>query len=127
NLVFLFLIQHRNVLMTSGNSNDGSEMVKSREVVVVGTRPSRAKALEVLCRSFAAPADYEAFFSRTSCGRLRDTTTSRVTTHSLTPLSEGISYITSSITSSRIARRPRARDVRRLLPLPRHSHATHRL
>ena len=36
-----------------------------------------------------------------------------MTTHSLTPVSDGISYITSSMTSSRIARRPRAPELRR--------------
>ncbi len=54
-----------------------------------------------------------ALFSKTSSGRLRDSTTERSTTHSLTPSSDGISYMTSSISSSRMARRPRAPDLRR--------------
>src|SRR5690606_22804840 len=54
-----------------------------------------------------------ALLSSTSSGRARCSTTSRVTTHSLTPVSDGISYITSSMTSSRIARSPRAPELRR--------------
>ena len=56
---------------------------------------------------------YDAFFSRTSWGLPLETTTSRVTTHSLTPVKEGISYMTSSMTSSRMARSPLAPDFRR--------------
>src|SRR5207237_7826624 len=50
--------------------------------------------------------------SETRTGRSRLRMTSRVMTHSLSPWIEGSSYMISSMTSSRIARRPRA-------PVPR--------
>src|ERR1700736_4263498 len=104
---YYFAAGYRRRLRTHTRRSKNVELIKTRGFAI-SHRFRKAPSSGAL----AAPTFYALWsFGRSakmSVGASRFSTTSLLTTHFFTPCSEGRSYMTSSMISSRIERRPRA-------------------